>query len=309
MAIDREREATLQLAERADGVAAIEAADIQRMRLALAIERWPGDGAILYGAAQGFFLALVQMGEAETARRLHDSAGRKRFALSPIRVVSGQGNLARAELDVTVWDTTLAHVVEAGSATTLDTTLNVAGHPAHLLDVRVLARTTFAQLLDAPRILARRSDPLEGIGAATRTSGNQNTGRTVIWVRFTTPTLFSWGRGRDGHHRYNLLPAPELVVGSWLRAWNAGDGPSLPFHDEAEWLRERISIQAVRSLRTVTVHSGKSPLSGFVGEIALEWCGAQPGAHRTLRALAGFASYCGTGAKTAYGLGQTVTWQ
>jgi hypothetical protein len=280
--------------------------EIRRVRLTLAVERWPGGGATLYGAAQGLFLALLRTGAADTAQALHDGQGRKRFALSPLRVAPGQGNVARAELDIAVWDAALVGAVAAGSAAALDTTLDVAGHPAHVLDVHELMRTSYAHLLATPRLSTESgAEPATNAVPSARV---ESVGQTAIWVRFVTPTVFSWGRGRDGRHRYSLLPAPELVVGSWLRAWTAGGGPALPIRDETDWLRDCICVHAVRSLRTMTVHTGKTPLSGFVGEIALDWCGAQPGARHALRTLAGFASYCGTGAKTAYGLGQTVAW-
>ena len=176
-----------------------------------------------------------------------------------------------------------------GIGAALGMTLDVVGHPARLLDCEIREQTTFADLLDTPR-------------------ANAQSGQTILWARFATPTVFSWGRGVDGRHRYGLLPTSEFVVGSWLRTWNASGGPEIPFQEEDEWLRERIRIHAIRSLRTTQAHTGKTPISGFIGEVAYEWCGATPGGHRALRALAGFARFCGTGAKTSYGLGQTETW-
>ncbi len=258
---------------------------IARARLAFAVERWPGSsGATLYGATLGVFLALLRAGDPAVATELHDGTARKRFALSPLRITPLAGNMARAEVVVALWDQQLLTTLGRGVNAALDATLEVAGHPAHLLDSEVSEPASFATLLTAPA-----------------------DGQTLLWARFTTPTVFSWGRGVDGRHRYGLLPAPEHVVGSWLRAWNAGSGPETPFQEDAEWLRERIRIQAIRSLRTAQAHTGKTPMSGFVGEVAYEWCGATPGGHRALRALGSFARYCGTGAKTAYGLGQTET--
>lgn len=268
---------------------------IQMVRLTLAVERWPGAGAALYGPALGIFLALLRAGDADAAEALHDGRERKRFALSPLRVKplggarSATGAMAQAELDVALWDERLLGSLIKGTSMALDEALDVVGHPARLLDCQLDTPTSFAGLLDAPRTASQA-------------------GQTLLWARFTTPTVFSWGRGVDGRHRYSLLPAPELVVGSWLRAWQAGGGPETVFENDGEWLRERIRIHAVRSLQTTVAHTGKTPMSGFVGEVAYEWCGATPGGHRTLRALGGFARYCGTGAKTAYGLGQTETW-
>lgn len=265
---------------------------IARLRLSLAVERWPGDGATLYGAAQGVFLALLRAGDPAVAATLHDARERKRFALGPLRVspVAGtSGSLARADLDVALWDQRLVTTAQQGATAALTEVLEVVGHPAHILDCALQEQTTFSALLNPPHAAVRP-------------------GQTLVWARFTTPTVFSWGRGLDGRHRYGLLPTPEHVVGSWLRAWNAGGGPGTPLHDDDEWLRERIRIHAIRTLRTVQAHTGKTPITGFTGEVAYEWCGAAPGGRRALRALSGFARFCGTGAKTAYGLGRTETW-
>jgi CRISPR-associated endoribonuclease Cas6 len=265
---------------------AAERANIARIRLLFAIERWPGSGATLYGAAQGVFLVFLRVGAPAVARESHDAQGRKRFALSPLRVTPRASGLARAEIVVALWDARLLEALNQGVSAALDTTLDIAGHPARLLDCERQEPMSFARLLDA----------------------EPSPGKTLLWTRFTTPTVFSWGRGVDGRHRYGLLPAPEHVVGAWLRTWNAGGGPEIPLRDDDEWLRERIRLHSIRALRTVQAHTGKTPMSGFVGEVAYEWCGATPGGQRALRALGGFAQYCGTGSKTAYGLGQTETW-
>lgn len=265
---------------------------IARLRLTLAVERWPGGGATLYGAAQGIFLSLLRAGDPAVAMALHDGRERKRFALSPLRVtpvVATGGALARAELEVALWDERLVVTAQQGATATLAESLEVVGHRAQMLDCALVEETSFADLIDPPQAADRPSQP-------------------QVWVRFTTPTVFSWGRGVDGQHRYGLLPTPEHVVGSWLRTWNAGGGAATSLQDDAEWLRERIRVHAIRALRTTQAHTGKTPITGFTGEVAYAWCGATPGGRRALRALAGFARFCGTGAKTAYGLGRTETW-
>lgn len=269
-----------------------DAQQLLRIHLTFAVERWPGSGATLYGASQGVFLALLRAGDPAVAAALHDGRQRKRFALSPLRVsplATSSNHLAHAELTITLWDTPLAVALSKGVSAAPHLPLDVAAHPARLLDAAIRDQTTFAALLDTPR-------PHEQPGQSSQ---------PLQWARFTTPTVFSWGRGIDGRHRYGLLPAPEYVVGSWLRAWNAGGGSPLPFETTDDWLRESIRIHAIRSLHTAQAHTGKTPITGFIGEVAYEWCGAVPGGHRALRALASFARFCGTGSKTAYGLGQT----
>lgn len=267
------------------------AQQLLQIRLTFAVEWWPGGGANLYGASQGVFLALLRIGDSSVATALHDGRERKRFALSPLRITplsNSDNHIAQAEVTIGLWDMRLALALGKAISAAQYLSLDIAAHPARLLDCEIHEQTSFASLLDPPR--ARSHAQLS---------------QTIQWVRFTTPTVFSWGRGVDGRHRYGLLPTPEHVVGSWLRAWNAGGGPPLPFESADDWLRERIRIHTVRSLRTAQAHTGKTPITGFIGEVAFEWCGAIPGGHRALRSLAAFARFCGTGSKTAYGLGQT----
>lgn len=263
-------------------------APLRRLRLTVGVERWSGREATLYAAGHGLFLSLLRTGDAALAQRIHDAQGRRPFSLSPLCVEPAGGGMARAELICAVWDAALAEALMLGGSKAMDTSLDVAGHPAYLLDYAEIERAEFNQLL-APSV-ERSPAKAQGVGAH--------------WIRFATPTLFSFGRGLNGQHQYGLLPTPEHVVGSWLRAWSVALPAPHPLVDDAAWLRERVRVVGVRALRTMTVDAGKTPLTGFVGDVALAWCGGTPGGERALRALARFARYCGTGAKTGMGFGQ-----
>lgn len=268
---------------------------IQRLRLTLALQHWSGSGATLYSAGHGVFLALLRFGDTQLAQRMHDGQCRHPFALSPIRVTPAGGGLARAELVCSMWSGDVTSALIAGASQALNATLDVAGHPASILNIEVLERTSFSRLFAAPdQMLPARAIP-----------GAQQLADDGIWVHFTTPTFFSFGRGLNGRHQYGLLPTVEYVLGSWLRAWGNMEPAPHPFENKSEWLRENVRVLGVRGLETVTVLGGKVPLTGFVGEVAFGWCGSKPGGQAGLRALIRFSSYCGTGAKTAMGFGQT----
>lgn len=108
-----------------------------------------------------------------------------------------------------------------------------------------------------------------------------------------------------GSHRYVLLPHPGLVVGSWLRAWCEVASAPVPEEDTTAWLDRRVAIRAVDELRTQVVHADRTALTGFVGTVAYAWVGPEPWGPGLLRTLARFAAFCGTGAKTTQGFGQT----
>jgi len=281
----------------AGGAAHEQSAHLRRLRLTLAVQGWSGAGGPMYAAAHGAFLALLHAGDPAVAQRIHDEQGRRPFSLGPLRVTPSSSGLAEAELICGVWDDALAETFMLGASRALEEPLEIGGRHATVLNCETLEQTTFAGLLgsESGKVAREPQAPTSHAQASDQ-----------LWLRFTTPTFFSFGRGLNGRHQYGVLPTPEQVVGSWLRAWGAATPAPSPLVDDAEWLRERVRVQAMRDLRTVTASSGKTLLTGFVGEVALAWCGGSPGGSRALRALARFARFCGTGAKTGMGFGQTT---
>jgi CRISPR-associated endoribonuclease Cas6 len=130
---------------------------------------------------------------------------------------------------------------------------------------------------------------------------------TSLAFTFVTATAFR----RKGHHL--PLPWPTNIWGSWLRRWN--DFSGLPIDQEAflNWVDESVVILR-HHIETVKVVGGKSgAVTGFTGPVEF-------GLDRAARAnqqfcqyfyaLAALAPYCGTGHKTAFGLGTTrIGWQ
>ena len=126
---------------------------------------------------------------------------------------------------------------------------------------------------------------------------------TRIRVRFLSPTSFR------SHEMHYPLPDPGLVYQSWLARWN---------EFAPEDLRINIALLDVVAahvavgrydLRTEMVDMGSNRKAvGFVGKVQYsvvrarkigdEWV-------RRLNLLADYAAFCGTGHKTAHGMGQT----
>jgi CRISPR-associated endoribonuclease Cas6 len=255
---------------------------IRRYHIALAVDGWSGKGAILYGSGHGLLLGLLVAVDPEAASQLHDSTARKAFALSPLTVTPFAGGIGRAELTLATWDRHLGDLITRALAATLERHVTVSGHPACVLDV-TQSETT---------------DPAEILRTTAATA-------SAVHARFASPTLFSFGRGAGGHQRYALLPEPKLVIGSWLRTWMSAGGECFGLRPTPEDLEKLVEVRWHANLHTVTVSWGKTALTGFLGDVAFAWSGAEEWGPRLLGALSRFATFCGTGAKTAHGFGWT----
>lgn len=118
-----------------------------------------------------------------------------------------------------------------------------------------------------------------------------------IALRFVTPTTF---RQRG----VNLLfPIPTNVFHSYREKWNA----FTPFKIEdnfMEWVEESVAVEA-HHLQTRMVWFGDFQERGFVGWARYIARDKDAARLKQLNALADFAFFCGTGAKTTQGMGQT----
>ena len=117
-----------------------------------------------------------------------------------------------------------------------------------------------------------------------------------ITLRFTSPTVFR-NKGCD-----LLVPSPRLVFGSHLRRWRAFSPLTLPpIADDA--LERLIGLGDTR-LVVERRDLGYVTQPGFAG-VARYRIGGDALFRRAIDALVAFAAYCGTGARTAFGMGQT----
>lgn len=114
-----------------------------------------------------------------------------------------------------------------------------------------------------------------------------------LW--FETPTTFR----KAGDHL--LHPGPHQVFGGYLRRWNALAGISLGI--------ELADIDSGVALVDACVNPARADLGlaehpGFTGWARYRVSGSDALAS-AIGTLAAFAPYCGTGARTAWGMGQT----
>ncbi len=120
-----------------------------------------------------------------------------------------------------------------------------------------------------------------------------------INLEFITPTVF-----RSGGRRNNIFPEPTLVFGSYLNKWQALS--SVRLDGELNSHFDKINITRYR-LESKIWDFGSYQEVGFTGSCRFEIDKNVPDDKVVfMNALANFAQYCGTGAKTTMGMGQTL---
>lgn len=117
-------------------------------------------------------------------------------------------------------------------------------------------------------------------------------------MEFMTPTVF-----RSGGKRNNVFPEPALVFRSYWNRWQALS--PIRMDDNLNSFLDKINVTRYR-LETVIWDFGSYQEVGFSGACRFEIDRAFPEDKVTcINALADFAQFCGTGAKTTMGMGQT----
>ncbi|MFC1968566.1 CRISPR-associated endoribonuclease Cas6 [Chloroflexota bacterium] len=119
-----------------------------------------------------------------------------------------------------------------------------------------------------------------------------------IDMEFLTPTVF-----RSGGRRNNIFPEPALVFGSYWNKWQTLS--SVKMDDNLSSYFEKITVTRYR-LQTGIWNFGSYQEVGYAGSCRFE---IDPSVTDDkvvyINALADFALFCGTGAKTTMGMGQT----
>ena len=224
-------------------------------------------------ALHALFYQWLALGDYSLSTRVHDQDGPRPFTVSPLYRVDGQPTLRLTLLDDTLWPA-------LSQGISLTPTVEVMGRPLTLP-------------VDGPQVQHRPyADLVANAGAETR-----------IRLRFLSPTSFR------SHEMHYPLPDPSLVYQSWLNRWNEF-APN-----EARINVALLDIVAAHvavgryDLRTEMVDlGGNRKVVGFVGTVQYnviragmiggEWL-------QRLNLLADYAAFCGTGHKTAQGMGQT----
>lgn len=121
-----------------------------------------------------------------------------------------------------------------------------------------------------------------------------------VTLQFTSPTVFR-SRGR----RNVVFPEPALVFSSYLSKWRHFSPPQTNLDKHLATCFDTILVHKYQ-LRTRLLEFSRYREIGFEGKCTFE-LGADltDDQVRALNALADFAFYAGTGAKTTMGMGQT----
>jgi CRISPR-associated endoribonuclease Cas6 len=125
----------------------------------------------------------------------------------------------------------------------------------------------------------------------------------TLTLSFISPTSFR----RKGSHF--PLPLPFNIFHNYLRRWNDFSGQPVDQDSFLDWIDASVAILR-HQLRSMKVSAGKSgSVTGFTGSVQF---GLTPKAQQQLEfvqlfiTLGQLAPYCGTGAKTTFGLGETT---
>ncbi|MEM2889795.1 MAG: CRISPR-associated endoribonuclease Cas6 [Candidatus Hadarchaeum sp.] len=121
--------------------------------------------------------------------------------------------------------------------------------------------------------------------------------RPYIQMEFATPTTFH----SEGRHQ--PFPLPKMVFLQWLEKWNAFSPVRFP-RDVIAIVKNHLAVSRYR-LESHVVKFGETMFIGFTGYCSYRLLVEDPYWLRVLHALASFAFFCGTGAKTSFGMGQT----
>lgn len=240
--------------------------------------------------AYSLFMAILRSVDQSLATRLHDDEGLKPFTLSGL-----QGKFQR----------------KGGKA-------YIPEGAACWLRLTFLTDDLFSQFMHAvlnwPPEAAVRLDTAEFVleDAVTSAAGPMWSGcrsyedllaaaapHTTISLRFLSPTTF-----RSRGNRNVIFPAPSLVFGSYLARWNSFAPYKLPDR-LAKVFDERLSL-AGYSLRSRMLDFQRYQEVGFEGVCHFKVSGTLAEDDLlALDVLGQFAFFCGTGAKTTMGMGQT----
>ena len=270
---------------------------------------------------QGMFLHLITEVDPVTAARLHDDSRYRPYTLSPLGIADAatfgaerkNGSPALRKRDdqrasfFQGFRLPRAQVLEAGTPCELRVTLLEDG----------LFPTFSRYFLTRAQPVFRLGETEFSVTNVLTTTENENPWSQYlsyaqlidralqrrerrIKLRFITPVSFRKGE-------VDLpLPLPRLVFQSYQNRFaEFYQVEFLP--DFVELVDEYTGISSQKGVRTDTIATKKTRLTGFVGEVGFEISpNAPPELLFQMHLLADYAFFCGTGRKTTVGMGQTI---
>ena len=241
------------------------------------------------------FLTLIQQEDRALAVRLHDEPGYRPFTLSPLGIY---GEARRFQGFWLPKD----RLIKAGSVCYLRLTLlDDALFP---ILTRSFERQESRFFLGETKFITA---PLPGAGSEgvyyqsyPELIDRAIHSRRKLKLRFLTPTSFSQGKTDLP------LPVPQLVFQSYMKRFETFYQVAfLP--DFAAEINYYVGIANLQNIRTSVIKSKRVNLIGFIGDVVFTiHPKTPPELIFQLNLLAEFAFFCGTGKKTALGMGQTM---
>lgn len=240
--------------------------------------------------AYALVLGILQRADPELARQLHDTDGPKPLTLSPL-----QGKFTRSQQGVTLAEGTkywvrLTILDEVLFASFMDAVAKAYSNSLRLDNAQFTLHRLRVTEQDSPLCRCVTWDELlAGAGSESEIS-----------LEFRSPAAF-----RSAGKRNVIFPEPSLAFGGYLAKLQAACGKDAGGPLGPALFRENVRVKRYR-LGTRILHFGSYQEVGFEGRCSFEANALDDEAVRYLNALASFAFFCGTGAKTTMGMGQTA---
>jgi CRISPR-associated endoribonuclease Cas6 len=238
--------------------------------------------------AQALLLKLISISDPRLADSLHDETSARPYTASTL-----QGKFSKAGKGHTVirggsYLVRFTFLNDALFAAFLDATLKEAGKTQRLES---------AEFHIEQVVMGEKEFPLCGHISYSGLAERAGTEREFR-LRFLSPTAF-----RSAGKRNVIMPDASLVFGSYLARWTKFSPLKAP--EGLEKVLKGMTLSRYK-LQTRILHFTNYQEVGFEGECCFDVTG-NPGEERLkwLNTLADFALYCGTGAKTTMGMGQT----
>ncbi len=238
--------------------------------------------------AYGLFLALIRQSSPKMADELHGSDSMKPFTISPLQGKFQRTGKSLKVVDASEYSIRLTFLKEDVFAYFMDAVFKAASQPLRLESAIFHIDHVIMQHEDSPFCHHQSYEELFTESASER----------KVRLQFLSPTVF-----RSGGKRNVLFPEASLAFGSYLSKWQHFSPVRVDEH-AAEFLEQ--IIVARYKLNTRILHFNSYQEIGFEGECTFELpADFDEDSLKTINALADFAFYCGTGAKTTMGMGQT----
>jgi len=238
--------------------------------------------------AYALFLNLINQSNKHIATELHESASAKPFTISPL-----QGKFQRADKNLKTitgsdYSIRLTFLQENLFAYFMDATLKAAEKPLRLESATFKLEQVVLDHDDSPLCNHQSYEELL----------SKPLPQKQIGLQFISPTVF-----RSGGKRNVLYPDSTLVFSSFLNKWQQFSPVAM---DESAARYYSKMIIARYKLATRILHFNSYQEVGFEGSCTYELpSDIDENSAKAINTLADFAFYCGTGAKTTMGMGQT----